>query len=267
MSRVPSGDVLPPDVVVGQEEPLLAEVLGDERAQRLVEHVAVGVPDEVDALALLVRDRVGARVRIEVDDPVPLGELRQRGGDTARERADHEVDLVALDELLRLADRHRRVGLGVLPARLDGAAQHAAARVLLVDGEQHPAPVGLAAVGEGPGGVAGQADDQGLLGLGAGPAPVPDEAHACPERRHALQHLPSVRSPALVSHRAFLLSRVVHRSRHVVSASRSMARSRWVSTARAARGQSAAPSALRISSCSARDSAANPPRRACMMTR
>ena len=54
--------VLPPDVVVGQEEPLLAEVLGDQRAERVGEHPVVGVPHEVHALALLVGDRVGARV-------------------------------------------------------------------------------------------------------------------------------------------------------------------------------------------------------------
>ena len=261
------GDVLPPHVVVGQEEPLLPEVLGDERPERLVEHVAVRVPHEVDALALLAGDRVGARVRVEVDDPVPLRELREGRRDAARQGADHEVDLVALDELLRLPHRHRRVGLGVLPAGLDRTAEHAAAGVLLLDGEDHPAPVRLAAVGEGAGGVAGETDDQRLLRLGAGPAPVPDEAHPRPERRRAPQDLPSARSPALVSHRALLVFRVVVHPRHVVSASRSMARRRCVSTARVARGQSAASRARRISSCSASDSAAKPPRRACMITR
>ena len=266
----PRRDVLPPDVVVGQDEPLLPEVLGDQRPEGLVEHVAVGVPHEVHALALLVGDRVGARVGVEVDDPVALGELREGRGHAARKGADHEVDLVPLDEPLRLAYRHRRIGLRVLPAGLDRPTEDAAPGVLLLDGENHAPPVRLAAVGEGAGRVAGEADDQGLLRLGAGPAPAPDEAHSRAERRRALQDLPSARSSALFCHRALLVCWVGwdgRRPRHVVTASRSIARRRWVSTARVARAQSPVSRARRISSCSASDSAAKPPRRACMITR
>jgi len=53
----------------------------------------------------------------------------------------------------------------------------------------------------------------------------------------------------------------------VVSARRPIACIRWCSRARAARSASPSSSARRICSCSASDSRANPPRRACMMTR
>ena len=152
------GGVLAPHVVVGEEEPPGAQVLDHERPERVGEHPVVGVPDEVHALALLAAHGVRAGVAVEVDDAVALGQLGQGRGHPAAERADHEVDLVALDQALGLAHRHRGVRLRVLPPVLDRAPQHAALGVLLLDGEDHAAAVGLAAVREGAGGVAGEAD-------------------------------------------------------------------------------------------------------------
>ena len=100
----------------------------------LPEHLVVLVVlvrgDEEVRVALLAGEVRGAGIRRDQDRAAVGHRLHHRDQDVGEHRADHEIDLVALDERLGLADRDVGLELVVLHDQLDLAPAELAAERL-----------------------------------------------------------------------------------------------------------------------------------------
>jgi hypothetical protein len=128
-----------PDVVGGRQvegpRPGLAHQPGNERVHLLRGHRAGAEDERVGLLALVL---LGIDVeRLALGDGRLLDGLPRGAVDAAED----DVDLIALDELLRLGGRDRVVGRAVLEMQLDVAPQQAALRIDVAD--DHPGHVGV----------------------------------------------------------------------------------------------------------------------------
>jgi hypothetical protein len=188
--------VVAPDIVVGEQQPVLAAHAHRVLDDGVVEIGAVAVPHELDAVAVAPGFGGRAGVRVEEHRAVLLRHLRDRIGHARVHGADQERGLVARDQALGHARAGGRGRLRVHVQGLDAPAEHAALLVELADGEHraealvHAARAVLAAR------VHGQADHQRLLlaclrpGMVHLPRPV--------ERRAGREHLQQL--PAIALH-------------------------------------------------------------------
>jgi hypothetical protein len=128
-----------PDVVGGRQiegpRPRLSHQPRDERVDLLGGHRAGAEDERVGLLPLVL---LGVDVeRLALDHGRLLDGLPRGAVDAAED----DVDLIALDELLRLGGRDRVVGRAVLEMQLDVAPQQAALRIDVAD--DHPGHVGV----------------------------------------------------------------------------------------------------------------------------
>ncbi len=147
-----------PHIVVGEQQPALADLLHRVLHGGLGEVGAVAVPHELHARAVLAGFARRGRVGVEIDGAVLVGDLGDGVGDARMQGAEQEAALLLGDEALGDARAGGRVGFGVGGDPLDLAADHAALGVELVDRQTHAAQVVLAAVAVLAAGVAGEAE-------------------------------------------------------------------------------------------------------------
>ena len=192
-----------PDIVVGQQHPVLADRIDRVLHRRLGEIGAVAVPDEFDARAVFARLARRRGIGVQVDHAVFAGDLGDGVGDAGVHRADQDGAVFSGDEALgdAAAGGRRRFGVGRDPGDL--AAEHAAFGVDLVDRHLDAAQIVLAAVAVLAAGIAGETKLDRLGGaLRPNPVFLPgaeETAGAADDAGHqaALQHAPP-RDPTLL---------------------------------------------------------------------
>ena len=147
-----------PDIIVGEQHPVLADAVHGVLHGGLGEIGAVAIPYEFDARAIFAGLARRGRVGVEIDRAVFRGDLGDGVGDAGMHRADQHRAVFTRDEALghAAAGRRRRFGIGRDP--FDLTAQHAAFGIDLVDRHLDAAQIVLSAIAVLAAGVAGQTE-------------------------------------------------------------------------------------------------------------